>query len=224
MPKTSSKLKVKNEKSVKQNLQLPGWSFINSFPSLKNIGSSKWLYLALALLVVGVLAFYKKEWFVAATINGMPITNLELQQKLNQQFREQTLNQLINEKIILGEVKKEGVAVSDLDIDAKISELEANVGGAEVLNNLLSQQGQTRITLRDQLRLQLSIAKLYDKEATVSAEEIASFLEQNRAVLQATESAAQEKEAEQTLKQQKLGQIFQQKFQELRQKANIKIF
>ncbi len=72
--------------------------------------------------------------------------------------------------------------------------------------------------------IQLAITKLYDKEATVSAEEVSKFIETNKDQLKATDSAGQEKEAYDNLKQQKLSQIFSQKFQQLKQKANIKIF
>ena len=98
------------------------------------------------------------------------------------------------------------------------------MGGAQALDNLLSQQGQSRDTIRQQLKLQLSIEKLYTNDATVSAEEVTKFIEQNKDQLRATDSAGQEKEAYDNLKNQKLTQIFSQKFQELRQKAKIQIF
>ena len=180
----------------------------------------------LVLLIVGILllAFYKKEWFVAATINGVPVTNLELLSRMNQQFRTQTLNQMINEKIILGEAAKKQITVSSAEIDQKLQELEAQVGGPEVFESLLSQQGQSRDSLKEQLRLQLVIEKLYENEATISAQEIDQFLETNSALLTSTDSAKQREEAEEAIKQQKLSQIFSEKFQMLRQSADIKIY
>lgn len=192
--------------------------------SLKNFRSSKKIYIIALIAGLLLLAIYKKSWFIAAAVNGTPITNLELQTKLNQQFHTQTLNQLINEKIILEEARKNSAIPTEAEIASKISELEANVGGKDVLETLLSQQGQTRTSLRDQLRTQLSISKLYDKEATVSAEEVSKFLSENRSLLRATDSAQQEKEAYDTIKNQKLSQIFNQKFQELRTKAKIQVF
>ncbi|OGE26848.1 hypothetical protein A3C26_03015 [Candidatus Daviesbacteria bacterium RIFCSPHIGHO2_02_FULL_39_12] len=218
----STKLKVKSENKI------PGGqlnNFLNNFPDkLIGLKSSKKFYLALLAISILLLVIYKKSWFVAATINGLPITNFELQIKLHQQSKTQILNQLINEKIVLNEAGKIGAVPSQSEIDQKIAEVEKNVGGKDVLDSLLTQQGQTRITLRDQIRVQLAITKLYDKDATVSAEEVSKFIEENKQVLRATDSASQQKEALDTLKQQKLSQIFSQKFQELRQKANIQIF
>lgn len=200
-------------------------SFINTFSQkVTDYKSSKKIYFVIIVLGLLLLAFYKKNWFVAATVNGVPVTNLELQSQLNNQFRTQTLNQLVNEKIIMQEAAKMGAVPTAAEIDQKIAELETNVGGKETLDNLLLQQGQTRESLRSQLKVQIAVTKLYENEATVSAEEISKFLTENSSLLQATDSAGQQKEAEDSLKQQKLSEIFTQKFQELRQKANIKIF
>ncbi len=200
-------------------------NFLNTFPDkIIQLKSSKTGLLIIIIVVILLLAIYKKSWFIAASVNGMPLTNLELQLKLNQQFRTQTLNQLINEKIILSEAAKNGAIPTEEEISQKISQLEGNVGGKDTLDNLLSQQGQTRITLRDQIKMQLAITKLYDKEATVSADEVSKFIEQNKDQLKASDSAGQQKEASDAIKSQKLSQIFSQKFQELRQKAKIQIF
>lgn len=207
---------------------LPGGKLNNFLNNLSGkvlrLRSSKIFYIILIALGILFLGFYKKSWFVAAMVNNVPLTNLELQTKLNQQYKTQTLNQLINEKIIMQEASKNNAIPTEEEINKKIAEVESSVGGKETLDSLLTQQGQTRISLRDQIRVQLAISKLYEKEATVSAEEVAAFLEQNRAQLRATESAAQEKEAYDAIKNQKLSQIFSQKFQELRQKAKIQIF
>lgn len=178
------------------------------------------------LLIAGflLLAFYKKEWFVAATVNGQPITTLDLFIRLNQQFRTTAINRLVDEKIILDEARKANVAVSLEEIGNKLKELEKSVGGAETLESLLSQQGQNKESIKQQIRLQLIVEKLYLNEATVSAAEVDEFLQTSRGMLEATESAAQRKEAEEALRQQKVNQIFSQKFQELKQKADVKFF
>lgn len=185
---------------------------------------SKKVYLVILVLGILLLAVYKKSWFIAAVVNGVPVTNLELQAKLNDQFKTQTLNQMINEKVILSEAAKNNAIPSQQEVNQKIADVEKSVGGKDTLDSLLTQQGQTRSGLRDQIMIQLAITKLYDKEATVSADEVSKFIEQNKDQLKATDSAGQTKEATDSLKQQKLSQIFSQKFQELRQKANIKIF
>lgn len=199
-------------------------NLLNKLTSFKNFRSSKKFYVVLIIVGLVLLANFKKGWFIAAMVNGSPVTNLELQMKLNQQFRSQTLNQLINEKIILGEAAKNNAVVEDAEINNKIQEIEASVGGTKAMDEILSSQGQDRNSIKNQIRLQLSIEKLYSKEATVSALEVDKFLETNKSQLRATDSAKQAKEADDLLKQQKLSQIFNEKFQSLRQSAKISIF
>lgn len=215
-------------KAFKSSNIIPGGklnNFLNNFSGkFVDYKSSKKIYLIILIAGLLLLAVYKKSWFIAATVNGSPITNLDLQMKLNQQFRTQTLNQMINEKIILDEVVKNNALATDDEVNRKISDIETSVGGTQALNTLLTQQGQTRNSIRQQIKLQLSIEKLYGKEATVSAEEVNKFLATSKETLRATDSASQIKEAADVLKQQKLSQIFSQKFQDLRQKAKTQIF
>lgn len=199
-------------------------NLLDKLSSYKNFRSSKKFYIILVVVGLLLLFIYKKSWFIAATVNGSPITNLELQMRLNKQFRSQTLTQMTNEKIILSEAAKNNAIVSEADVNKKISEIETQVGGPQALNGLLSQQGQTRDSIRQQIKLQLSIEKLYGNQATVSAEEVTQFIEQNKDQLQASDSAGQEKEATDSIKSQKLSQLFSQKFQELKTKAKIQIF
>lgn len=221
--------KLKKSKTETASLEImPGGklnNYLNNFTeNFLDFKKSKKMYLIILVLGILLLAIYKKSWFVVAVVNNTPITNLELQTKLNDQFRTQILNQIINEKVILSEASKNNAVPTQMEIDAKIADLEKSVGGRDALNSLLAQQGQTISSLREQVLVQLAITKLYEKEATVSAEEVSKFIENNKEQLQATDSAGQEKEATDAIKQQKLSQIFSQKFQELKQKANIKIF
>ena len=199
-------------------------NLLDKLSSYKNFRSSKKFYLVLIIAGLVLLVMYKKSWFVAATVNGSPVSNLELQMRLNKQFRTQTLTQMINEKIILSEAAKNNATASEAEVNKKIAEIETSVGGAQSLDTMIAQQGQTRESIRQQIKLQLSIEKLYANTATVSAEEVTAFLEQNKDQLRATDSAGQQKEAYDAIKNQKLTQTFSQKFQELKTKAKIQIF
>lgn len=223
----------KDQKSAAQKItpvKIVQGGFLNNLlgkfspDTIKNYRPSKNIYIVLLIAGILLLATFKKGWFVAAMVNGQPVSNLELQARLNQQFRDQTLNQMINEKIILDEAAKNNALPSDSEVTKRVSEIETSVGGVQAFNNLITQQGQSRESVKKQLKIQLSIEKLYAKDATVSAEEVDKFLETNKDTLRATDSAGQKTEAETTLKQQKLSQTFQQKFQELRTRAKIQIF
>lgn len=186
--------------------------------------SSKKVLVVVIVAVILVLGFYKKNWIVAATVNGSPITFLEVLGRLNQDFKSQALDQLISERIIFSEAKKKDVQVTKQEVNNKISEIEGQVGGGVGLDSILSQQGQTRKNLEEQIKIQLTMEKLYSNEATVSSDEVDTFIKESGSSLQSTDSAKQREEAEKILRGQKLSQVFAQKFQELKQQAKIQIF
>lgn len=186
--------------------------------------SRKTAIIGLIILAVLLLGWFKKSWFVAATVNGLPITTFEVLNRLNEQYRTQTLNQMINEKLIRNEIDRNNIVVTDQQLSDRVAQLEASFGGKDALDNLLLQQRQTRGDLARDLRLQLAIEKLYGRETSVSAEEVDEFISENKDQLTATEAGLLRKEAEDVLRQQKTSQIFNEKFQELKQNAKITIF
>lgn len=177
------------------------------------------LVVALTLLVV-----YKKHWFIAATVNGMPILSPQVMARLYTDYRLPAVNELIDERVIMAEARKRNALPTQEETDARVVEFEQQIGGPENLNNLLSQEGMSRASLMRRLKMRLALEKIYSNEASVSAQEVDDFIKTNKAQLTATESAEQRVEAEEIIRQNKLGTIINEKFTELRQKAIIKVF
>ncbi len=213
---TKSRLAALSPKKVKFDKK--------TLENVKRYRPSKVVYLGVLVIALALLISYEKSWFVAATVNGSPISNYSLLDRMNKQYRSQTLNQMINEKIIADAAQKQHISITPAEVDARITELEGNVGGPQMLDSLLSQQGQTREDLRSQLEILLMMEKMYANEASVSAAEVNQFITTNKDQLTATDSAGQIKEATNILKQQKLNQIYSQKFQELKQQSQVQIF
>lgn len=185
---------------------------------------NKYLLIGAAVIALALIISYKKGLLIAATVNGSPITTYEVLQREDSQFRKQTVDQIVQEKLILGEANKKGAKVTEAEINTKIADIEKQVGGAAALDSLLSQQGQTRASVRDQIKISLLLEKMYASEASVSAEEVTQFIEQNKAQMQSSDEAALTKEATDYIKSQKLNQIFSTKFAEIKKAASIQIF
>lgn len=197
---------------------------ILSSDKITQLKKNKFALIGIAIIAIALIVSYKKGWLIAAKVNGSPITNLEVLMRENEQFHQQTVDKLVEEKLILSEANKKGVKVTEKEIDAKIADIEKQVGGADALDSLLSQQGQTRSSVRGQIKISLSLEKMYANEASVSADEVTKFIEQNKEQMQSSEPAAMTKEATDYIKSQKLNQIFSQKFAEIKKAANIQIF
>ena len=196
----------------------------SSIVSLQKNNKNIIIFLSLGFILLVTIFFLKRDWIITASVNGTYISNFELQQRLNEEYKKQALDQLVNEKIIYNAAKEKNINISKAEVSQKIAELEVRFGSAENLNNLLEQQGTTRTSLSKQLEAQIALEKLYSDEATVSAEEVDKYLKDNKALLTATDSAGQKTEAEKNLKEQKLFSLFSQKFQELKDKAKVTIF
>ena len=136
---------------------------------------------------------------VAATVNGRPITydNLEKQYKvmfLNQDDnlsedqraiqKLEILRGLIDNEIMLQRAEKLGLMAVDSDIEAKFTELRAPYT-AEEFQKQLEARSMTEDDLRAQIRRDLSIQKLFNKEITshitITDKDVRDFYESNKA-------------------------------------------
>src|SRR3989337_2397944 len=88
---------------------------------------TKYTVLTIFLALLGVLLYFSKSLFFAALVGGKPITRLELVKELEKQSGKQTLESLITKKLIFGEAQKEGVAITNQDVQAEIEKIEKTV-------------------------------------------------------------------------------------------------
>jgi peptidyl-prolyl cis-trans isomerase SurA len=136
---------------------------------------------------------------VAATVNGRPITYAQVNALLARQvpkaqlkpgddetksLKLEMLRTLIDAEIMLQKAEKEGLLASDSDVDAKFNELKAPYTKEEFARQLAAQH-LTESELRAQLRRDLSINKLLNKEIgshiTITDADIAQYYNANRA-------------------------------------------
>ena len=117
---------------------------------------------------------------VAATVNGRSITFAELDKQYQSQFatpadhpsddqfeiqRLEVLRTLIDSEIMLQRAEKMGLMAVDADVDAKFNELKAPYTQEEFQKQLNARK-MTAEDLRTQLRRDLSVSKLFNKEIT----------------------------------------------------------
>jgi len=136
---------------------------------------------------------------VAATVNGRAITytqldrtlaaqlpNLDLKSNSDQviQARLEALRALIDGEILLQRAEKEGLLASDADVDAKFNEVKAPYT-QEQFQKVLDAQKMTVADLKAQIRRELSVQKLVNKEIgshiSISDADVNAFYEANKA-------------------------------------------
>src|SRR6202142_3897131 len=143
---------------------------------------------------------------VAATINTRPITYEEVDRIYQSQLSSpgatsddlaqiqklEVLRSLIESEIMLQRAEKMGIMATDAEVDAKFAELKAPYTQEE-FQKLLETRKMTVPDLKKNLRRDLSVQKLVNKEITskisITDREIAEFYANNRASFNRAEPA-----------------------------------
>jgi peptidyl-prolyl cis-trans isomerase SurA len=153
------------------------------------------------LIVIGLLAGCSRSApaNVAATVNGRAITYAELDKQFESQFggagerssgdqaliqKLEVLRTLVDNEIMLQRAEKLGLMAVDADVEAKFNELKAPYTQEE-FQKQLDQRKMSVDDLRAQLRRDLSVQKLFNKEITsqisISDKDITDFYATNKA-------------------------------------------
>ncbi len=187
-------------------------------PTLKL--KKSYIILGVIIIVLAILLYVFRGLFIAATVNGEPISRLTVINSLEQQGGKQALNTLVTKTLIEQEAQKEHVTVSQAEIDSEMKTIESNVTGqGQKLDDVLKSQGMTRQTLEDQVRLQKLVEKMVGKNITVSAKEVTDYMNKNKGMPGMTKA-----NVEQQLYQQKLTPKVQSWIADLQKNAKINYY
>jgi len=178
----------------------------------------------LVVIIFGFLGFLLKDKFLVAVVNGKPIFRYELGQRLTSSFGKETLENLIIEKLIQDEARKDKISVAEKEIDEEVAKIGRSLGEGAKIEEVLAFQGISLKDFRQQLKVRLQVNKILENEITVSEEEITQFIKDNSTSLTATGEAEKREEAKAGLKEQKIGEKVQGLINELLTKAKISRF
>lgn len=108
----------------------------------------------------------------AAIVNDTVITKGELLERLLADFGEETLKQLITLRLLEQEAEKEGITVTDSEIQQRFEELKAR---REDLSKQLGRGKLSDLTLRDEAKRLILLERLISKRVEVSEKELRDF-------------------------------------------------
>jgi len=142
--------------------------------------NKKTIIIIAIIIAVGALAYINKGLFVAAVVDGSPISRLAVIRELEKSSGKNLLDSLIAEKIIQNEIAAKGIIISDDEINTTIKNIENQVATqGSTLNEELTAQGMTLEDLKKQLVLQLGLEKLVADKINVTDEELAQYIKDN---------------------------------------------
>lgn len=143
-------------------------------------GKPKPLFIAIAIAAILILAalFFSKGLLVAATVNGTPISRLAVIRELEKQGGKQTLEALIDKRLIESELDRNNIQVTDEEVEKEIKKIEAQLAGGESgsLDEVLAAQGMTRDRLREEIKIQKRLEKALGDKLVATDEEISTYI------------------------------------------------
>lgn len=193
-------------------------SFSETRPASK---FTQWGLLAVCVLIAVGVYLGSKGYIVAALVDGKPVFRWDLNKALVTRYGQQTLESMISEQLIADAAVKQGVAISQKDIDTKTATVVKSLGPNVKLDDLLKYQGMTKSDFEHQIRLQLTVEKILGKDVAVSDADVDGFIEKNKDTMVATEPAAMRGEAREAVTQQKINEKIQPWFAQLKEKAKV---
>jgi foldase protein PrsA len=213
-PKSAAKTK-NTEKSTEKK----------SLPQSLKLKKSYFIVAAVVLVAAALIVRYRGA-FVAAVVNGQPISRLSVVRETEKQAGQQALQNLVRNTLIEQEAREKKVTVSEKEIDDEIKKVEKTLSeqGQEI-DQVLATQGLNREDLRRLIRLDKLVAKIVGKDIKVSDEEVNKYIESNREILPAEQNEEElKKTVSENLRQQKLNEKVQTWLTELQAKAKIQYF
>ena len=181
------------------------------------------LIIASVIILLGLLLYFGRSFFVAAVVNGQPITRLELAQEAEKAVGKQTMTTLIRNILVNQEAQKQKITVSDKEVSDQIKTIEQNLSKqGQKLDQMLSLEGMTRDDLNRIIHQDLLVTKLIGKDIKVSEKEVNEFIEQNKDQLPKDKKGNDlKKYVEDQLKKAQLPQKAQAWFADVEKKASI---
>ena len=183
----------------------------------------------LVLLVVGGLVYFGGKQIFVATVNGQLVNRFSVIKDLEKQGGKKVLDTIVLKTLINQEAKKRKLSVPQSEVDAEIKKIEVNVSSqGSTLEALLAQQGMTKDDLIGEIKLQLLVTKMVDKNVTVTDKEVDEYLanqnSQNSMDPSQTTPGLDRVQAQTAVRQQKLQGEIQTFVADLKAKAKINYF
>ncbi len=107
--------------------------------------------------------------------------------KVLKEIREKVLEAMINDQLILQQVEKDNITLSEEEFEQAISDLEQYHGGKDALDKYLEQQGLNRSSFEKLVKEQLVISQFKEKltsDIKVTDEEVKKFYEDNKTMFE----------------------------------------
>lgn len=177
------------------------------------------------IIIAGVLGYFYKGLLVAATVNGSPISRFAVIGELEKTSGKQALESLITRRLIISELNKENITVTNDEINTEIKKIEDRiVGSGGTLEQALEGQNMTMAELKEQISINLRMSKVFADKLQVTDEEITKYIKDNKLTTVKGQEAQLNDQATNQIKSSKFSQAASVWVSSLQANASINYF
>lgn len=137
------------------------------------------VFAAVSLFCIPALAGCGGGDSAIATVNGQKITKGELDARLEGQAGKPTLQQMVDQALVLQYGKAQNIDVSDKEIQDQLNTLQQRFPPGQ-FETILKQQGLTLDDAKTIVRVQLIVKKAVDRNIKVGDAQVADFYNKNK--------------------------------------------
>ena len=187
--------------------------------------SIKTAIIIVVIIALGVLVYVYKGLFIAATVNGSPISRLAIIQELEKASGKDLLDSLIIEKLVQNEANAKKIIVSNDEINGEIKKIEDQiVAQGATLDAALAAQRMSMEDLKKQIIFQMEVEKLVADKINVTDEEVAQYIKDNAISIPEGQEATTTAQIKDELRNQKLSTEGKALIATLKSQAKIRYF
>lgn len=177
------------------------------------------------VVALGFLAYYYKGVFIAATVNGTPISRLAVIKELESVSGKNALDSLITQKLISDEALKKGITVTDEEVSAEITNVENQVKAQGLtLDEALKTQNMTLDILKKQIINQKKLEKILADKLQVTDDEVTQYIKDNKITITKGQETVQRDQIKNQIKQQNFSVAANELVSSLKIQAKINYF
>jgi len=116
---------------------------------------------------------------VVAKVNGTPITERQLVERLRYGPGPKVLLRMIDEQLITAEAARRGIKPTPQQIELKLSQAASRFGSEEDLKEMLRTQGHSLAELKDRLRLDAILDQIATAQITIEDSQIKQYYQEH---------------------------------------------
>lgn len=160
---------------------------------------------------------------VVATVNGEQIRRSEYDEAVAQNSGEEVLDNLILERLIVGEARKRNLTADNAEVSRQLDEIKQGFGSDQAFQSALQQQGLTEQSLTRQIEISALLRQMVADQAQVTDDEVNQQYQANAQQYQGQPEADAKQQIREGLLEQKQNTAARDFLDQLRGEADIQM-